>query len=187
VKKTRSGAWTCGGCCNSKGQAKHSKTASAESQPAPSTPTASTDAVPAKKKSPKKLSAFVKNGARSSPSVTETSTGPLKFHELCSIMLAELDAHKDATPFRLPVDTKGCPLYKKVIKQPMDLSTIQTKLTNKKYENEPQFVNDVKKMFDNCRTFNEDDSAIGKSGHALRRYFNKRWKELKESNGKKSL
>lgn len=52
---------------------------------------------------------------------------------LCfSIMLAELDAHKDAGPFRLPVDTKGCPLYKKVIKQPMDLSTIQSKLTGKK-------------------------------------------------------
>ncbi len=49
-----------------------------------------------------------------------------------SIMLAELDAHKDAWPFRLPVDTKAFPLYKKVIKKPMDLSLIYGKTTNNK-------------------------------------------------------
>lgn len=45
-----------------------------------------------------------------------------------SIMLGELDAHKDAWPFKLPVDTKACPLYRKVIQRPIDLSTVQKNL-----------------------------------------------------------
>lgn len=52
--------------------------------------------------------------------------------ERLSIMLAELDIHKDAWPFKLPVDTKAFPLYKKVIRKPMDLSIIQQKLKSSK-------------------------------------------------------
>lgn len=50
-----------------------------------------------------------------------------------SIMMAELDLHKDSWPFKLPVDTKVFPLYKKVIRKPMDLAAIQNKLKNHKY------------------------------------------------------
>ena len=46
------------------------------------------------------------------------------------------------------------------------------------YETGEAFVRDVTLMFDNCRTFNEDQSAIGKAGHAVRRFFARRWAEL---------
>ena len=49
-----------------------------------------------------------------------------------------------------------------------------------RYESEAQFSNDIRLIFDNCKIFNEDDSVIGKAGQALRRYFNRRWKEMKD-------
>lgn len=48
-----------------------------------------------------------------------------------------------------------------------------------RYENEQQFMEDVKLIFTNCKIFNEDDSPVGKAGQAIRRFFNRRWKELK--------
>ena len=36
--------------------------------------------------------------------------------------------HEDSWPFLLPVNTKQFPTYKKVIKHPMDLSTIKKRL-----------------------------------------------------------
>ncbi len=50
-----------------------------------------------------------------------------------------------------------------------------------RYESSDDFSNDVKLIFGNCKTFNEDDSPVGKAGRSLKRYFLKRWKELHES------
>uniref|UniRef100_A0A5S6QHF0 Bromodomain adjacent to zinc finger domain protein 2B n=1 Tax=Trichuris muris TaxID=70415 RepID=A0A5S6QHF0_TRIMR len=105
----------------------------------------------------------------------------LEYEEICGIILAELDAHKDSWPFKLPVDTKVIPLYKRVIKRPMDLSTIHSKLITHVYQKSEDFIKDVNLIFDNCQTFNEDDSKIGKAGHCLRRFFNRRWKELTDA------
>ncbi|KHJ49020.1 Bromodomain protein [Trichuris suis] len=105
----------------------------------------------------------------------------LEYEEICGIILAELDAHKDSWPFKLPVDTKVIPLYKRVIKRPMDLSTIHSKLITHVYQKSEDFIKDVNLIFDNCQTFNEDDSKVGKAGHCLRRFFNRRWKELTEA------
>lgn len=43
--------------------------------------------------------------------------------------MGEIEQHKDAQPFRQPVDVKAFPQYKKYIKQPMDLGKISNKLT----------------------------------------------------------
>lgn len=52
---------------------------------------------------------------------------------LCRVLLAELEAHQDAWPFLAPVNHKAVPGYRKVIKKPMDFSTIREKLTNNQY------------------------------------------------------
>jgi len=96
------------------------------------------------------------------------------------VLLAEMDVHKDAWPFRTAVDGRTCPLYKRVIKRPMDMATIRHKLADHKYDVESEFVDDVRLIFDNCRTFNEDNSPIGKAGVTMRRYFQRRWRELHE-------
>nr|XP_056717571.1 bromodomain adjacent to zinc finger domain protein 2B isoform X5 [Euleptes europaea] len=97
---------------------------------------------------------------------------------LCSIILSELETHEDAWPFLLPVNLKLVPGYRKVIKKPMDFSTIREKLSNGQYPNFEAFAVDVRLVFDNCETFNEDDSDIGQAGHNMRKHFEKKWTEI---------
>ena len=52
-----------------------------------------------------------------------------RFHPLRTI-IDELEVHDEAWPFLLPVNTKQFPTYRKIIRLPMDLSTIRRKLTD---------------------------------------------------------
>uniref|UniRef100_A0A8C2B4Q0 Bromodomain adjacent to zinc finger domain 2B n=1 Tax=Cyprinus carpio TaxID=7962 RepID=A0A8C2B4Q0_CYPCA len=88
---------------------------------------------------------------------------------MCRILLAELESHQDAGPFLTPVNPKSVPGYRKIIKKPMDFSTIRDKLTNSQYLNLETFIIDVNLVFDNCEKFNEDNSVIGRAGHTMRR------------------
>nr|XP_019935615.1 PREDICTED: bromodomain adjacent to zinc finger domain protein 2B-like isoform X2 [Paralichthys olivaceus] len=97
---------------------------------------------------------------------------------LCRVLLAELERHQDAWPFLTPVNLKSVPGYKKVIKKPMDFSTIREKLVSSQYQNLETFIIDVNLVFDNCEKFNEDNSDIGRAGHNMRKFFEKRWTEL---------
>ncbi|XP_043380852.1 bromodomain adjacent to zinc finger domain protein 2B isoform X25 [Chelonia mydas] len=97
---------------------------------------------------------------------------------ICSMILSELETHEDAWPFLLPVNLKLVPGYKKVIKKPMDFSTIREKLSSGQYPNPEAFSLDIRLVFDNCETFNEDDSDIGRAGHNMRKYFEKKWTEI---------
>uniref|UniRef100_A0A4W6FVB0 Bromodomain adjacent to zinc finger domain 2B n=1 Tax=Lates calcarifer TaxID=8187 RepID=A0A4W6FVB0_LATCA len=92
--------------------------------------------------------------------------------------LISLLYHQDAWPFLTPVNHKAVPGYRKVIKKPMDFSTIGEKLATNQYLNLETFIIDVNLVFDNCEKFNEDDSEIGRAGHNMRRFFDKRWTEL---------
>lgn len=96
----------------------------------------------------------------------------------CRALLAELENHQDAWPFLSPVNLKAVPGYRKVIKKPMDFSTIREKLANNQYSNLETFIIDVNLVFENCERFNEDDSEIGRAGHRMRSFFDKRWTEL---------
>uniref|UniRef100_A0A8C6LEW8 Bromodomain adjacent to zinc finger domain 2B n=1 Tax=Nothobranchius furzeri TaxID=105023 RepID=A0A8C6LEW8_NOTFU len=98
--------------------------------------------------------------------------------DLGLLLLAELERHQDAWPFLTPVNLKSVPGYKKVIKKPMDFSTIREKLVSSQYQNLETFIIDVNLVFDNCEKFNEDNSDIGRAGHNMRKFFEKRWTEL---------
>lgn len=60
----------------------------------------------------------------------EKSGGKKMLKEMapCRQLLDDLEAHDEAWPFLLPVNTKQFPTYKKIIKNPMDLSTIKKRL-----------------------------------------------------------
>jgi hypothetical protein len=100
----------------------------------------------------------------------------------CKAILEDLECHDDAWPFLLPVNTKQFPTYKKIIKTPMDLSTIKKKLYDVSYKSKDEFCLDVRQIFNNCEVFNEDDSPVGKAGHCMRQFFEARWNELCISN-----
>ncbi|KAK9317460.1 Bromodomain-containing protein [Lipomyces starkeyi] len=103
----------------------------------------------------------------------------LKF---CQTVLKELTSKKYESfsfPFLQPVDpvALNCPNYFKVIKKPMDLSTIQQKLNTNQYESGEEFEEDVRLMFRNCYKFNPDGSPVNAMGHRLEAVFDKKWEE----------
>ncbi|XP_028991601.1 bromodomain adjacent to zinc finger domain protein 2B isoform X2 [Betta splendens] len=108
----------------------------------------------------------------------KTARGSSNGLATCRALLAELEAHQDAWPFLTPVDHKAVPGYRKVIRRPMDFSTIREKLTSNQYVNLEAFIVDVNLVFDNCEKFNEDNSEIGRAGHNMRRFFDERWTDL---------
>lgn len=94
--------------------------------------------------------------------------------------LAMLDALKGkklwAEAFRLPVKYLYPELveaYSVLIKHPMDLGTIEWKLKNGKYRNDPKKVDsDVLLIFQNCYSFNqESQSGVYKYAQLLERFY----------------
>lgn len=47
-----------------------------------------------------------------------------------------------------------------------------------RYTDPELFIADCRLIFDNCETFNEDESEVVKAGRNLRDFIETRWKEL---------
>jgi E1A/CREB-binding protein len=70
----------------------------------------------------------------------------------------------EASPFHYPVNPEelGLPDYFNVVKKPMDLSTIKTKLDEGKYINPMEYVDDMWLMFNNAWLYNKKTSKVYK-------------------------
>eukprot|EP01112_Ceratiomyxa_fruticulosa_P018923 TRINITY_DN6120_c0_g1_i2.p1 TRINITY_DN6120_c0_g1~~TRINITY_DN6120_c0_g1_i2.p1 ORF type:complete len:744 (-),score=144.71 TRINITY_DN6120_c0_g1_i2:111-2195(-) len=70
-------------------------------------------------------------------------------------ILDEIKAHPSSWPFVEPVDTEEVWDYLSVIKDPIDLKTITERLESKAYYITKEiFFADIKRMTDNCKTYN---------------------------------
>jgi hypothetical protein len=98
-----------------------------------------------------------KSKSSSSGSEIMSPDGRLKnvFNHCDQILLA-LKNSSHSAPFWKPVDpvADGAPDYFTVIKKPMDLGTVHSKLHSKAYKNSDEFVADVRLVWSNCKTFN---------------------------------
>uniref|UniRef100_A0A8C7G1R5 Bromodomain PHD finger transcription factor n=1 Tax=Oncorhynchus kisutch TaxID=8019 RepID=A0A8C7G1R5_ONCKI len=94
-------------------------------------------------------------------------------------ILRSLQAHKMAWPFLEPVDPNDAPDYYGVIKEPMDLSTMEDKLQKRYYNKLTEFVADMTKVFDNCRYYNPNDSPFFQCAEVLESFFVQKLKGFK--------
>ncbi|KAN0064561.1 histone acetyltransferase [Thecaphora frezii] len=86
-------------------------------------------------------------------------------------ILVELNGHGSAWPFVNPVNTEEVTDYLDVIKNPMDLSTMEAKLENNQYANVDELVKDAQLIFDNCRKYNPASSPYAKSATKLEKFL----------------
>lgn len=70
------------------------------------------------------------------------------------------------------------PSYPKLIKKPMDLSTMRKKLDSGEYETAQNFYDDFKLMIRNCFTFNPGGTPVNLAGQDLQRLFDEKWRGL---------
>ncbi|CAD0037474.1 unnamed protein product [Aureobasidium pullulans] len=89
---------------------------------------------------------------------------------------------KSAFWFTKPVDyvALNIPHYPTIVKQPMDLTTIEHKLKSDQYSSVDDLVSDFELMVTNCFTFNGINHAASISAQNLRAYFMKQMQILSQ-------
>ncbi|XP_029338978.1 nucleosome-remodeling factor subunit BPTF isoform X1 [Mus caroli] len=104
-----------------------------------------------------------------------------KDYEGLKRVLRSLQAHKMAWPFLEPVDPNDAPDYYGVIKEPMDLATMEERIQKRYYEKLTEFVADMTKIFDNCRYYNPRDTPFYQCAEVLESFFVQKLKGFKAS------
>ncbi|KAJ6574863.1 Bromodomain-containing protein [Mycena capillaripes] len=97
----------------------------------------------------------------------------LKFCSNLLSLIHRKQHYSIASPFYEPVDhvLLDLPTYPKIVKKPMDLSTMRKKLDNHEYPNASKFYDDFKLMIRNCFAFNPSGTLVNQAGIELQRLF----------------
>ncbi|XP_050524118.1 bromodomain-containing protein 3-like isoform X2 [Daktulosphaira vitifoliae] len=106
----------------------------------------------------------------------KTKEKPTEALKACTEVLKELFTKKHAAyawPFYKPVDAAWLGLhdYHDIIKKPMDLGTVKTKLDNREYKNSKEFAADVNLIFANCYKYNPKDHDVVAMAKKLQAVF----------------
>ncbi|KAF2731596.1 Bromodomain-containing protein [Polyplosphaeria fusca] len=92
-------------------------------------------------------------------------------------LLNDLQNNSNAWPFQQPVNKDEVLDYYDVIKEPMDLATMEEKHEKDLYPTPEDFVRDAKLVFDNCRKYNNETTPYAKAANRLEKYM---WQKIKE-------
>ena len=94
--------------------------------------------------------------------------------------MKQLKKRKEGFLFSNPVDPVqlNIPTYFDVIESPMDLSTVEKKLSSQSYKSPNEVKEDIILMFNNCYKFNGMEAQVSKMGMDLQKYFEKEWEKL---------
>ncbi|XP_046728495.1 transcription intermediary factor 1-alpha isoform X2 [Silurus meridionalis] len=98
----------------------------------------------------------------------------------CERLLLRIYCNELSTDFQEPVTPSSMPEYNEIIKTPMDLSKVRSKLEGKEnisYSTE-DFVADIRLIFKNCATFHKEDTEMSSVGANLESYFEEQLKLL---------
>ena len=98
------------------------------------------------------------SSSRKEPAVPR-STNQLQY--ISKTLLPAVRKYEVAWPFLQPVDpvAMGLTDYLQVISQPMDLSTIASRLKERFYTDAQQCLLDFERMFANCYLYNRDEEV----------------------------
>uniref|UniRef100_A0A0D9VEB5 Bromo domain-containing protein n=1 Tax=Leersia perrieri TaxID=77586 RepID=A0A0D9VEB5_9ORYZ len=95
-------------------------------------------------------------------------------------LLSRLMKHKFGWVFNKPVDAVALGLhdYFAIIKRPMDLGTIKTRLTHGQYRTPREFAEDVRLTFHNAMTYNPKGQDVHFMAEQLLGIFEAQWPEI---------
>jgi hypothetical protein len=105
---------------------------------------------------------------------------PQAISRRCLPLVQKLIDEQCGWVFRDPVDpvVLGLPDYFDVVKKPMHLTLVATKLINNGYIDTESFVRDTKLVFDNAILYNGEESEVGQIAAIMRRHFEKDYKAV---------
>ena len=86
-------------------------------------------------------------------------------------IVRKVDEQQFSWPFREPVDTSEVPDYLDVIKQPMDLSTMEKRVRMDFYKSKQMMYADFMLIVENCKSYNDDRSTYVQCAHSLEKFL----------------
>ncbi|KAF1810723.1 Bromodomain-containing protein [Eremomyces bilateralis CBS 781.70] len=92
-------------------------------------------------------------------------------------LLNDMVNNTHSWPFQQPVNKDDVADYYEVIKEPMDLATMEEKHEKDMYPNPDDFIKDSKLIFDNCRKYNNESTPYAKAATRLEKFM---WQKIKE-------
>ena len=100
-----------------------------------------------------------------------------KIFNACVSLLEKLMKHKHGWVFNTPVDVEGLCLhdYYSIIRHPMDLGTVKTRLNKNWYKSPKEFAEDVRLTFHNAMTYNPRGQDVHIMAEQLLKIFEDRW------------
>ena len=98
----------------------------------------------------------------------------------CQNVLEQMKKHQSSWPFREPVSLEDVPDYNLVVKEPIDIKTIEKKLANSEYRDREQFCEDIMKIFRNCKIYNQPETVYFKCASELEEHITPHLNSLKE-------
>ncbi len=119
------------------------------------------------------------------PAMDELARRPKRgpHHSVMRQILIELGNHASSWPFQQPVNGEDVTDYYEVIKEPMDLSTMETKMENNQYDDLDSFLKDAQLIFDNCRQYNGLSSSYGKLATKLEKFLKDNLQAWRQAGG----
>ncbi|KAF2868600.1 histone acetyltransferase GCN5 [Massariosphaeria phaeospora] len=114
-----------------------------------------------------------------SPDMDELARAPRhgpNYNQLLHL-LNDMQNNSNAWPFQQPVNKDDVADYYDVIKEPMDLATMEEKHEKDLYPSLEDFIRDAKLIFDNCRKYNNETTTYAKSANKLEKFM---WSKIRE-------
>ncbi|XP_020417589.1 transcription factor GTE4 isoform X1 [Prunus persica] len=105
---------------------------------------------------------------------------PSPLFKSCSTLLDKLIKHKFGWVFKKPVDVKALGLhdYNTIIKKPMDLGTVKTRLNENWYKTPVEFAEEVRLTFNNAMLYNPKEQDAHLMAEQLLKMFEDQWAAL---------
>ncbi|CAI0456791.1 unnamed protein product [Linum tenue] len=105
----------------------------------------------------------------------------------CVNLLQRLMSHQFAYVFNIPVDVVklNIPDYFTIVKHPMDLGTIKSRLMSGLYSSPLEFAEDVRLTFSNAMLYNPKGNDVHLMAESLKKFFEVRWKAIERKLPKK--
>lgn len=100
----------------------------------------------------------------------------------CEVLLKRLMTHQYGWVFNTPVDVVklNLPDYYSIIKRPMDLGTVKSKIGAGAYAGPLEFADDVRLTFSNAMTYNPPGNDVHLMADTLSKFFELRWKTIEK-------
>ena len=100
--------------------------------------------------------------------------------QVLETLFEAVSSQEDSWPFKQAVSLQDAPDYHEIVKNPMDLSMIRTRLSRQPryYVTPDMLLADLYVMFENCRLYNPDTTVFWECATRLEAYTRNRAAEL---------